>query len=248
MENTLCRFFKIFAFGGAVVGTACGAAVSLHFDPALSPVAADPHFNDGESVVVTAVSSDPTYTATVCGRDYFEDPTAPDNWGLLDRSKWWNGGVSGWLVRHGWESTVMGVPLNTQFDPAPASYLEIRIEHPQDVVFDSVVVTIDHPQSAEFINVWSSNSADNFQGFSVAEMLRSPEAETATIRFSDLGYSQSDPLVLRVYGVVGEDDGTFGLDVSAETFVLSSIPEPSSITAVACGAVGLFFPRSRRRR
>jgi hypothetical protein len=225
------------------------AASLIHFDPTRPnsyPHALDTTYNDGESTIYTATSNDLVLTATLSGRDYMQDPLAGEEWGLIDNSTPGNDGRPGWIVRQGWESTTLGVPTNNHpDDPATkAAYLLITLDHQDDVVFDTVDVTIDQPVSTEFIQVWGSTNADGFADYVVGNVVRLPNEEFMTISFAGLNYDGTDPLQIRIYGVIGEDDGTFGVRIATG---VTPVPEPSS-TVLLLAMAGLWASRRKRSK
>ena len=92
------------------------ANILVQFDPLQTSVTQDAHYNDGESAVFDAVADDPRVKVKLAGRDYLQDPLDGEEWGLLDNSLWWNEGKKEWLVRQGWESSVIGETVNHQPD------------------------------------------------------------------------------------------------------------------------------------
>ena len=233
-------FFAIFLLTQA----GSGADILVQFDPSQTTVTPDPAYHDGESAIFNAVTNDPRVQVTLAGRDYLQDPLDGEIWGLLDNSKWWNEGTYGWLVRQGWESSVIGVPTNHHADgDVAAAYLELIVTKSEDVVFDSITVSIEHPKDTEFINLWGSTSADGFASYVEGVVERTLNNEHAIVTFSGLQYSGSAPLELRIYGVLGEDDGTFGVKLA-----LNTVPEPSAALLGLLALTGLSWRRRRRPR
>ena len=236
---------KLFTFALFAVVPVKAADILITFDPSQAQATLDPAFHDFESAVFNGQSTDSRVVATLAGRDYVQDPLAGEIWGLLDNSKPWNEGRPGWLVRQGWESNVLGVPVNHQADgDVPAAYLLIKLTRPEDLMFDSVTVIIDRPINSEFLNNWGSSSADGNASFSVADVVRTSSSETLTLTLSNLNFTGGDPLEIKVYGVLGEDDGTFGIQALVNAVPLIPVPEPGSLVLLGVSCCALL----RRRR
>lgn len=110
------------------------------------------------------------------------------------------------------------------------------------MILGDVSVMIDQPISTEFVNTWGSTNADDFASFEIATVERLSNSETMTVTFTGLNYGDNDPLEIRIYGVLGEDDGVFGIRLDVTTIV--PVPEPSSTLALLCSSI-LFLRRRR---
>ena len=240
MHNSYKLPFLAIAGVVALSKSTMAANILVQFDPLQTSVTQDAHYNDGESAVFDAVADDPRVKVKLAGRDYLQDPLDGEEWGLLDNSLWWNEGKKGWLVRQGWESSVIGETVNHQPDgDVKAAYLQLTMSKPEEVVFGTITVSFENPVNTEFVNLWGSTSADGFGTFSLGVVEHLLGNEKATVTFSNLNYIGTDPLEIRIYGVLGEDDGTFGVR-------LTVIPEPT-VPLLGISALVLMFPRRRHR-
>lgn len=196
-------------------------------------------------------------TSSLYARNYDADPSRPGATGLLDRQTLTGDANPPWLVKHGLPPAAVGnlnsdTTVNGQVYTTAASYIVFTIGlpaantmHGEKLVFDGAALTITGFNNIDSEpQIWGATNGDGFDHSFIPTITQPFDSDTDvyTFDFSNLNYT-STTLEMRVYGVVGNDQGTF---ISAQSVGLispPSIPEPTSLLIIPGLVLGL-----RRRR
>jgi hypothetical protein len=205
-----------------------------------------------QTTVVSGVS------ATLSGRNYgilSDDSLSRPSfrWGLLGTYDDAGRLQSGWTVSFGFDPDDHGVTTHTAANGGiwDASYLSFNLQPSATQSLAAQSLTITAPT---FLLVddkaWAAVSTDGFKHFAaVRENFDSLTGNsTITIPLNGLKGNMGEPLEVRVYGILGEDEGTFqSASLNAQVFGVAPIPEPSA-ALLALGAVSLTLRRRRDYR
>lgn len=249
------------------------ATFSVSYDASSSSVTseADPYYNqesgldnhqwDGISTIFHApvtTSNSVNLFSSLSGRFYDSDPTRPGETGLLNRATLTGFTTPAWLVKHGLPpssvgSQKSGTLVNGQVVEAEASYLSFSVKlaeaaNGEKVQFEGANLTISGFYNMDSDQqIWAASNADNFSVPLIPTITRPDGADTDLYTFDFTGMTfVSDNFEIRVYGVLGQDQGTFGTSIVSGTFVpLDPIPEPGSLLFLGISALGLLMRRKR---
>jgi hypothetical protein len=234
-----------------------GAAVfSLVYGPSAVPVTSAPdlYYSTGGTVAtwdgisrvfsapVTTSESSFQLTGTLFGRHYDSDPTLPGEWGLLDRKLLTGFEDPSWLVKHGLPSEAVG---NPEFNNVirgvevlqPASYVAFKVASANELLFDEANLTITGLYNVSgAIELWAATNADGFTK-AIKPTITSVDSETDVYSFDfhSMAHAGKD-MEVRVYGILGQDQGTFTSAVLTGTLAPFPVPEPSA--AMLLGMLG----------
>ncbi|MBP7948791.1 MAG: hypothetical protein KA004_03980 [Verrucomicrobiales bacterium] len=230
-------------------------AIEFHQDAAYM---ADPFYNDVNSTIFFGTAVDGDLAARMAGYYYDSDPVDPGHNGLMNRGLPWNSEdpdhpIPGWLIRFGLQSDAVGNPVHTYPLPGggtaqqPASYISFKVDSPDTVLFEEVGVTINNLQGAgPGQQIWAGTSKDNFAtGISPTVVMDPNNGLQMSFGWTNFDYL-SEGVELRIYGIIGADEGTFD---SANLFGRSTpppVPEPSGASLLGCLLLGMLTRRSRR--
>ncbi len=220
---------------------------------------------DGISTIfhapVTTSNSEYTLTSSLYGRHYDSDPSQLGETGLLDRAAVAQSSeLPAWLIKHGLPpSSVGSLQSNTKINNVAyitnASYLAFSIGIPKSqadagdkVLFDGAQLSITGFNNIDSEpQIWAATNGDNF-GHAIIPRITQPvdnDTDVYTFDFSDLSFSSSQ-LEIRVYGVIGQDQGTFTSALASGRITPPpNIPEPTSFLLVGLVFIGAYFPRRR---
>lgn len=189
------------------------------------------------SVVLT---SDSTYSlnSSLYGRYYDSDPTRPGEWGLLNRPLLTGFADPPWLVKHGLSPSIIGNPnyMNVIGGVAvdqPASYIAIKIgvdakEFPDGVLFDSAALSITGFYNTDGdAQIWAATSKGGYTQAVVPKITYDAAQDTDVYTF-DFGAMEvvGTDLEIHIFGILGEDQGTFGTMAVTGNMGPNPIPEP----------------------
>jgi hypothetical protein len=221
--------------------------LSVNFDKSTPRAGFDPVYSDGQSsIFVGTVSGDTGIRVSMRGSDYLQSPKDNKIWGLLDNSLPGNEERPGWLIRAGWQPDAVGArSFSHPYGQTPAGYIEVCYERPEGMVFQDISLSIEDPQNLELLNVWAATSNDNYQTLAPVTVTKNSQEEFLNLNLNGINYIGADPLKIRIYGLIGEDDGTFNINGTIN--VLSPpvvVPEPSGLLLLGIP----FFLSLRRKR
>jgi hypothetical protein len=262
------KLFTSVALGLILAGNAAAASVfSVNYSSASTITKeADTYYNEqsgtgnGEwdqistifHVPVTTSDGAVALTSSLYGRNYDSDPCVPGSTGLLDRGTLTGFTDAPWLVKHGLAPVAVGSLLaNNHRDgiphPVEASYLAFKVceQNGEAVMFDSAQLTITGLYNTDSdIQIWAATSGDGF-GTAVIPMISADsDTDVYTFDFSGLNYEDAC-LEIRVYGVLGMDQGTFDALLQGVVIPPVALPEPSNV--ILLGFMGLMTCLRRRR-
>lgn len=194
--------------------------------------------------------------SSIYGRNYDSDPARPGTWGLLNRQTLTGFSQPPWLIKHGLAPEFVGSPqyfsmINGEWKPVDASYVAFEIElapnsGTQEVMFDSVTLSIDGVYNTDGdVDIWASTNQNDFSNALKPKILATGDSDIYTWDFGPVNLA-GKKLEVRVYGMLGLDQGTFGTTVMQGTFSpVTPVPEP---TLPVLSIMGLLGCSIRRRR
>ena len=269
-SNTLRhKMFTALLFAGAMLGNVSAASVfSVNYSSASQITKeADTYYNtqsglgDGQWDQISTIFHAPVttndgqvgLTSSLYGRNYDSDPCLSGATGLLDRGTLTGFTDAPWLVKHGLAPLAVGsLMANNHLSGTPhaveASYLAFNVceQNGESVMFDSAQLTITGLYNTDSdIQIWAASSGDAF-GQAIIPVISNTDGETDvyTFDFSGLNYENAC-LEIRVYGVLGQDQGTFNALVQGVIIPPAALPEPSNV--ILLGLVGMLSCLRRKR-
>lgn len=230
----------------------------------------DSHYNTGKNAgawdqistvfhapVETSDATAYVLSSSMFARHYDSDPSRPGDTGLLDRATLTGFNDPPWLVKHGLPprtigSSTSGTNVNGLDYDAAASYLAFTVnlngnEPGEKVIFDGLTLQIGDFYNADTVpELWAGISSDQFQSPVVPTIIQLPGAERESYIFDFSGINAlSSTVEIRLYGVIGLDQGTFGSAVIQGNISPLPVPEPGSIMLM--GSLALAVSLRRRR-
>ncbi len=208
---------------------------------------------------VTTTDSLYSLKSSLYGRYYDADPTKPGETGLLDRETLTGFNDPAWLVKHGLPpssvgSLKSGTLVNGSIFEANASYLAFTIgmvstANGEKVLFDGANLSITGFYNIDSdVQIWGATNSDGF-GSAVIPTITQPvgtDTDVYTFDFSNVNFTGTE-LEIRVYGVLGQDQGTFTSALAAGKITPPpNIPEPSGVILLGFAAVAGCFRRRRK--
>ncbi len=212
---------------------------------------ADPYYNvatglsggvwDGIStvfhapVVATEGNSGDVFTSSFYGRNYDADPCNAGGTGLLNRGTLTGETDAPWLLKHGLApsavgSLLTGTVISGKTHIVDSSYLGFNMCNKKgEVMFDSANLSITGFYNVDGdVQIWAATSADGFTHPVIPIIYQDgSDTDVYSFDFTDLAY-MAQCLEIRVYGVIGLDQGTFnsssmsaGVDIP-----INALPEP----------------------
>jgi hypothetical protein len=206
---------------------------------------------------VTTSDGSFTLKSSIYGRNYDSDPAKPGTWGLLNRQTLTGQNDPPWLIKHGLAPEFTGSPEYFSFiegvwTPKPASYLSFEIEldtnHANEaVLFEEVSMRIAGLYNTDGdTDIWATTNQNGFQSAINPVISAEPDVDSDIYTF-DFGVVNlvGKKLEVRIYGVLGQDQGYFGSAILGGTISPVPLPEPSM---AALGLFGLLSCTLKRRR
>lgn len=225
------------------------ATLDLQFSPGAG-VQVDDQYNDGSTRSV-GTSSVPGLVATMVGRGYGLERAVSTRWGIQAGPLAGNPALSGWTIRNGFAPDKAGQTVSTEKKvEIEASYLSLTFSGvAAGTLFQGVSLTFSGVSNLKLDKAWAGLSVDGFSTDTTVKANNGGGGPKISLTFGDFTYSGGDPLEIRIYGIMGDDTGSFNqLTVTGEAIALTPVPEPDArflITAVGLGAAVSFRRRSR---
>lgn len=232
----------------ACSGMSRGASVVLDLMATDAQLISDAVYNDGESIMVSTTKGG--IATTFRGVNYGDDPTSPDQWGLIDASRPWNRGRAGLMLRGGYAPDAVGSTQSSfrvggTTGTTQASYLSIVLQNSSQTMFSGVQITLKATTMAVSSNTWGGTSAD---GFSTAFTPTKDAGKSLTWDFTNLDFVGSGPLEIRIYGLAGGDTADLSSLSIKVTTAQIPIPEPATTGLLVFGLMVGLAGRRRRSR
>ena len=272
--STLLRAAAGFLILGASAAKAA-TIFSVSYGVAGTPITkeADPYYNqqsgldngqwDGISTIFHApvTTNDPAYTlsSSLSARYYDSDPTKVGETGLLDRAALPIADplLPQWILKHGLPPSAVGSTnsatlVNGEVVTSKASYISFivgldNVGSGEQVIFDGANLTVTGFTNIDsVVEIWAAVSSDNF-GHAVRPNITQPpgfDTDVYSFDFAGLKYTSSQ-LEIRIYGVLGQDQGTFNTAIASGSFTTVPIPEPGTTTLALAMVLGMLVRRKR---
>lgn len=223
------------------------AVLNLQFNPS-SGTATDPVY-PSTSTISAGTTSMPGLFATLAGRGYGVEEGGSARWGVSAGGIGWLTNTQGWTVRNGFAPDAIGSTISTSTGvEVAASYLSVMLQGLdagtvlRDVALTFTDVTYLKPDQA-----WAGSSGDAFSSAIPLSYSKVGGSRRLSVNLPEITQSGTDPLEIRLYGIIGGDEGAFNmLTVNAQVSPRSPIPEPDArmlVTAVILGASVAFRRR-----
>jgi hypothetical protein len=120
------------------------------------------------------------------------------------------------------------------------------MKSPETVVYQSASLILEDTVGVTPTTVWAVASDENFQVVRVAAATFSSEDGHQLVWNWDALTISSAGLEIRVYGILGADEGYFGVGSVMTVYEPTPLPEPSTTCLVGLVALGLANRRKRR--
>ena len=242
-STTLVTLLSVLALSASA---SFAATLDIRFAPtdAQSPDAMYPL----DSTVTTGTSATAGLIATLAGRNYGVEPAGTSRYGIAASPPLTPASAAVWTVRSGFAPVAVGSTQNSTAQTG-ASYMSVVLSGAAaGTVFKNVALTFAGIVTTTNTNAWAGTSANNFATSTALTFSRVNTVRQLAVTLPEFTTPTSDPLEIRLYGILGGDTGTFkSVSVTGETIAPSPVPEPDAtllITSVALGAAVSF----RRRR
>ena len=130
-----------------------------------------------------------------------------------------------------------------------ASYLSLVLHGlPAGTVFQGVNLTFYDTTFIQPSKAWAGTSADGFRAASPLKFSHLAGSGSLQANLGDFTNHAPEPLEIRIYGVIGSDEGAFkAVNLTAEALQLP-VPVPEPDVRTICTAVGLAALTALRRR
>lgn len=207
-------------------------------------------------VFSTDLDSGYSFISSLSGWNYDSDPTRTGSTGLLDRAKLpiADENEPQWIVKHGLApsevgSKVSSTEVNGITYHGQASYLSFKFKRDdgEQAVFDNINLALTGFVNIDIdANTWAGTNKDGFTA-AIAPDISQPEGEDTdvyTFDFTGLDFT-SEELEIRIYGVLGQDQGTFKTNIGIIP-PPPAVPEPSQLLLTVGALLGLALRRNRR--
>ena len=231
-----------------LASAAGGATLDVRFNP-ITGTQEDP-FYPGISTLSLGSVSLPGVVATLAGRGYGAEQTAPGRWGVVAGPLASDPTKTGWTVSGGFAPDKTGTTVSSSGKvAAEASYLSILLSGvTTGTVFKQVALTFSDVSGLRPDKGWAGTSADAFAAASSLKFNNKGGASQMSVTLADFTYTGGGPLEIRIYGVIGDPEGSFtGVTMTGDATVLTAVPEPDVkllLTTVGLGAAVAFRRRS----
>jgi hypothetical protein len=217
---------------------------------------------DGISTIFHAPVTVPDGTfsmkSRIYGRNYDSDPAKDGTWGLLNRQTLTQLDDPPWLVKHGLAPEFVGSTqsfsvIDGKNTASDASYIAFEVSldanvNNEKVLFDDLNLSITGIfNSAGDTEIWATTNQNNFTNPVKADISLAPNEDTDVYTFNFGSTNIVDQkLEVRVYGILGLDQGTFGTTVLSGNVSPAPLPEPTASGLIILGTVGLGAGLRRR--
>ncbi len=241
--------FRILLMVMMWVSSAPAATLVMQFDPQ-SGTAPDLEY-PGISTVSTGTTNIPGVVATLAGRGYGVEQVGGDRWGISAGALAWDASTSGWTIRNGFAPDKVGETISTDKKvEVPASFLTVKLSGlVSGTLFQNVALTFSGATSLRPSKAWAGTSADAFASATSIRSTVAGGSQQLSVTLPDFTYFGGDPLEIRLYGIIGNDEGAFTVATVAGDYTTPiAIPEPDVemlLATILVGAVVSFRRRSR---
>jgi hypothetical protein len=224
------------------------ATLDVSFSP-MEGRSADPFYPETSTLSV-GTSSLAGVVPTLTGRGYGVEQTGNFRWGITAGPLAWNPAKTGWTVRNGFAPDALGSTTSTSTGTAvQASYLSLVLNGlPTGTVFSGANLAFNEVTFIQPSRAWAGTSADGFQQASPLTFSLINGSRSWSVALGDFTNNAAVPLEIRIYGVIGSDEGAFKVvHFTADALQpLVRVPEPDVRTI--CLGVGLAALIALRRR
>lgn len=209
---------------------------------------ADPAYA-GTSMITGGTSSLPKIVSTLAGRNYGVEQSGSARWGIQAGGISWLTDTQGWTVRNGFAPDAIGSTVSTSTGlEVAASYLSVMLHGLEaGTVLNNVALTFSNVTYLKPDNAWAGTSADSFSQATALTYSKVGRSRQLSVTLPEVTLLSAEPLEIRLYGIIGGDEGAFNmLTVNGQLTASSPIPEPDArmlVTAVVLGATVAFRRR-----
>jgi hypothetical protein len=224
-----------------------GASLSIGFNPTVGTQSDSVY--PGVSTQSTGTSSIAGIVPTLTGRGYGVQQAGTERWGVAAGPLAWDPGKAGWTVRNGFAPDAVGSTLSTTGGlTVDASYLSITLSGATaGTVFSNVALTFTDVTFLRPSKAWVGTSADEFSTASNLRFNARGGVRQLSVVLPEFTYNGGDPLEIRIFGVIGSDEGAFNvLTVNGTALVPVAVPETDARMLIVM--VGLSAGVAFRRR
>jgi len=241
---------QVFQFLGLAffAAVAQGATLQLAFVPDQG-AGVDPLY-PSDSTVSTGTANYAGVVPTLTGRGYGVEQTSNVRSGIVAGPLAWQPAKSGWTIRNGFAPDAIGSTVsNSTGEEVAASYLSLSLSGlPTGTIFQGVTLSFNEVTYLRPTNAWAGTSADGFATATRVTYSNTGGSRSLGVTLPDFSLQGLGPLEIRIFGVIGSDEGAFNfLNVTAEMVTPMVAPEPDLrylLTVVAIGGVTAFRRRS----
>ena len=233
--------------------------IQVQLDPYYNTLDSQGNFvsGDGNSSVFLGQVKEGNLVADLSARYYDSDPLRPGTNGLINSDLPWNRAdpdtpEPGWLVRFGLDADGVGIFTHTYdsgggvMKQAPASYISFKMKSPDQVIYQTASLILEDTVGVTPATIWAVASDENFLVTHLASSTFSSE-DGHQLRWDWNNLSiGSEGLEIRVYGILGADEGYFGVGNLVTTYEPPPVPEPT--TPLLAGLASLALVTRRKRR
>lgn len=224
------------------------AVLNLQFSPAYG-TAPDPIY-PATSTMSAGTSGVPGLMTTLAGRGYGVDQAGTARWGIVAGGISWLAEAQGWTVRNGFAPDAIGSTISTSTGvEVAASYLSVMLQGlDAGTVLNDVSLTFSDVTYLKPDQAWAGTSMDSFSHAIALTYSKVGTSRQLSVTLPELTQAGTDPLEIRLYGIIGGDEGAFRmLTVNGQVSGPSPIPEPDVrmlVTALVLGATVAFRRRT----
>ncbi|MEZ5304906.1 MAG: hypothetical protein R3F11_30295 [Verrucomicrobiales bacterium] len=231
--------------------------MSVLWDRSDPDASLDTGYSHGLSWQFAGEDASGTFAATMVGREYRIDPLDGFSYGLFNDAFEVGGEAKGWRIRFGFAPDSVGSTIYSHADgPTPAAYIEFVFDPQTDVTLEDLsldlAIGVTDNTSLNLGPAWAATSLSGYANAVAPDVSRihdDPSAGQAIdlvhFDFGEEIYEGTDPLTIRVYGLIGEDEGILADRIAFTGEEIARLPEP---TAAWLALVGVLPFALRRRR
>lgn len=199
------------------------------------------------STLTTSATNQPGVVATLSGRGYgVEEDAGASRWGVAAGNIAWLTNTPGWTIRNGFFPNAIGSTLSTTAGvELAASYMSVTLRGLEaGTVLNDVELTFTDVTFMRPENAWAGASTDAFASPIPLSYNKVGDTRQLSVTFPELTQIGTEPLEMRIYGVVGVDIGAFNvLNVKADMIPVPEPGVPMLMTVVMLGAAVAFRRR-----